>query len=176
MINKKGQVGKIMTALPVFVLVLIMVGAFIAFSAILPNKSTGFKEKAQSIQDSNMFFSTIKTTYDKKVVEMRVIDALSKGLNPDMKYTYDIFFGDLRQWVIENKACAVLFYPNLKEVVRVGWRYTPQYEYEGVHAAVISKDESNGAYRQFSNTASFSLKGANGLDIIVNYYAGRCLE
>lgn len=106
MTNKKAQLGKIITTLPVLIILILLMAVFVALSA----GAFLFKGKAQPeavasnvLPEENLFFKTIKINNEK----MLVIDSVSLMLGG--KITPGEIELALRPLAHQNNACVVLW-------------------------------------------------------------------
>jgi len=74
-INKSGQIDKIISFLPVFIVVFLLIASFLVFSALISKSGSGFGG-AKSVSDVELPLRFIDSTFKDKMQHWRVIDAI----------------------------------------------------------------------------------------------------
>jgi hypothetical protein len=92
-INRKGQIGKIITGFPVFIIILLLITSFILFSSLINKKSNGFREAIDVKDPGSLLFEQINVKYGDRMQFMTVAQAVYVINDKDKKSNLDIVHG-----------------------------------------------------------------------------------
>lgn len=109
MINKKAQLGKIITTLPVMILLILIMAMFVALSAgaFLFNGKTQPSPAKFIIASNNLLFKTIEIKLnDNTIKEMLIIEAIIESING--KTTQEEIDKGLEQFLTRLNNCAFI--------------------------------------------------------------------
>jgi hypothetical protein len=199
--NRRGQVDKIITFLPVFILIFLLIAGFIVFSALISKSGKGFGE-AKSVQDvGNLLFEQISIKNSEGVLNLRVINALNlklgliDGTVKDSRFSNFQLTQSIRLALVsllnENKNC-IFLYSSSQSFGEYLLRYNPKGnlisgsidvradDLSGVQninpsATGIQNPTLTKQYEDEGLVNTFVFQRANG-PASVSYYYGRCLE
>jgi len=178
-LDKKGQIGKMITAFPVILAILLLVSGFVIFTEFIKKNNVGFNKEAATIVDNDMLFMPIKMKYDNKVLAVRVIDLVKKQadstpVNHDKKYNPLLFYDSLMPLVHSNKGCLVLYFVHSgAHKGYAGVKYDPKFNYQGKGVSMISGADPS--YVKANKFGSFILNSLNR-EVTLNYYYGECIK
>ena len=102
--NKKAQMGKIITSLPVMLLIVVIMGIFIFLSAAASLFNSETFDAAASINpEDSLLLKNIQIQKDNKITEMPVLDACYEYYKKNIKR--DELIEQLKKLVTEKNSC-----------------------------------------------------------------------
>jgi len=182
--NRKGQIDKIITFLPVFILIFLLIAGFIVFSALISKSGRGFGD-ASSVTDGGFIFENVQTKIENQVVNLRVIDATSILIGSlksgkSSENDFSMFYNHLIPLLSGEGNCLAFFYSKSLS------NYVFKYDKLGTFCSSLEPGVSltgcqNAKYR--ANKININEFGEENLNTItlsdneyIKYYYGRCLE
>lgn len=105
--GKKAQVGKLLTGLVVFFLVVVIMAAFVAFSFVLTKKNALKEAESNSfLGDNSIFRKTIELDIKGQKQKMLVLDGLM--MFKEGKVNYFVLEGALKKLVSSADSCLII--------------------------------------------------------------------
>jgi len=179
-LDKKGQIGKMITAFPVILAILLLVSGFVIFTEFIKKNNVGFNKEAVSIGDNGFLFSTISIKYnDDKVNDMRALDAVNNALaeisNGGKSFSGGSFQNSFNPLVTKNKGCLLILFRGPKTLYDVASKYF----LDGSRSTVIPFATDREIESYANNLGVFTITEktkVNTFDREISYYYGGCIK
>jgi hypothetical protein len=201
--NKKGQIGKLISSMPLMILIFIIMGIFIflALSMSVNRSASNSAAFVQNLHIDDVMTKEVVIKVDGQLQKMQLLEAVKikatddinaaeKTLTPNALFNYRIEGGDFgeiaKQLITPDRDCLYVFASTTPEKPSNAYIHTYIYNdpIMGVRsvddAGPTSGPDSMEPYDKLGmdRTLSLSTKSASGkiVKIYINYYYGRCME
>jgi len=111
--NKKAQLGKILTTLPVLIIIIIIMAIYIAASGALSLKGPSEKQPfLETNSQNNLMLQSITIQVDNQEKELLVLDALylmmTMKLSSDPRESEEMVFDEIKKLINEDQNCYLI--------------------------------------------------------------------